>query len=253
MEATSLLETSAQCTVPDHTAAHSIGLVFVTVLESPRCLRTAGDSRFLKCQYVLATWRRVLVLLTWLAGAVAVAIGWLPRRHGLLLYTASGDDLHQSLSAPSLLFLPRPPIRRKLISSSVFLYFFPSFLYPGTVSGTAVACVICEVRMQTAVCWLVTPCDLVGLLIAVYEGPFASVVRAQVNVLAAGPSGTLLRVSQWRDNPQLARASSLPRFHDHSQTHHSRWDSSGRVISPLQRPLPDSTQHSPETDICVYD
>jgi hypothetical protein len=29
-----------------------------------------------------------------------------------------------------------------------------------------------------------------------------------------------------------------------SQTHHTRHDSSGRVISPTQRPLPDNTQHS---------
>jgi len=32
----------------------------------------------------------------------------------------------------------------------------------------------------------------------------------------------------------------------HSDT---RYDSSGRVISPLQRPLPDNTQHSQATDI----
>ena len=31
------------------------------------------------------------------------------------------------------------------------------------------------------------------------------------------------------------------------QTHHTRQDSSGRVISPSQRPLPDNTQHSQET------
>jgi len=29
---------------------------------------------------------------------------------------------------------------------------------------------------------------------------------------------------------------SLPSLHDHIQTHHSRWDSSGRVISLTQRP-----------------
>ena len=34
----------------------------------------------------------------------------------------------------------------------------------------------------------------------------------------------------------------------HSTTHHSRQDSSGRVISPSQRPLPDNTQHSQQTD-----
>ena len=32
-------------------------------------------------------------------------------------------------------------------------------------------------------------------------------------------------------------------------THHSRYDSSGRVISSSQRPLPDNTQHSQQTDI----
>jgi len=33
------------------------------------------------------------------------------------------------------------------------------------------------------------------------------------------------------------------------KTHHTRPDSSGRVISPSQRPLPDNTQHSQDTDI----
>ena len=37
----------------------------------------------------------------------------------------------------------------------------------------------------------------------------------------------------------------------HTLTHHSRWDSSGRVISPSQRSLPDNTQHSKQTDIHV--
>ena len=35
----------------------------------------------------------------------------------------------------------------------------------------------------------------------------------------------------------------------HSTTHHSWQESSGRVISSSQRPLPDSTQHSQVTDI----
>jgi hypothetical protein len=37
--------------------------------------------------------------------------------------------------------------------------------------------------------------------------------------------------------------------HDHTQTHHTRQESSGRVISPMQRPLPDNTQQPQETDI----
>ena len=48
---------------------------------------------------------------------------------------------------------------------------------------------------------------------------------------------------------QQAKASSLSRIHYHTQTHHTRQDSSGRVTSPTQRPLPDNTQHSQQTDI----
>ena len=35
----------------------------------------------------------------------------------------------------------------------------------------------------------------------------------------------------------------------HTTTHHNRYDSSWRVISPTQRPLPDNTQHSQQTNI----
>jgi len=35
----------------------------------------------------------------------------------------------------------------------------------------------------------------------------------------------------------------------HTATHHNRYDSSGLGIGPSQRPLPDTTQHSQETDI----
>jgi hypothetical protein len=45
----------------------------------------------------------------------------------------------------------------------------------------------------------------------------------------------------------------VPLIHEfsrsHTTTHHIRYDSSGRVISSLQRPLPDNTQHSQQTDI----
>jgi hypothetical protein len=56
----------------------------------------------------------------------------------------------------------------------------------------------------------------------------------------------------WRNSPQWAKASSLSTLRDHTQvdTHtHSRHDSSERVISPSQRPLPDNTQHSQQRDI----
>jgi len=35
----------------------------------------------------------------------------------------------------------------------------------------------------------------------------------------------------------------------HTTTHHSRYDSSGRVISSTQSPVPDKTQHSQQRDI----
>jgi len=52
----------------------------------------------------------------------------------------------------------------------------------------------------------------------------------------------------WRNIPYWARASCLCSPHDHTHTHHPRYDSSGREISPTQRLLPDKTQHSKETD-----
>ena len=57
--------------------------------------------------------------------------------------------------------------------------------------------------------------------------------------------------SPWRHNPQFARVSSLPRFQDHTHTHHTRQYSSGRVISPTQKPLRDNTRHSQETDTSI--
>ena len=49
--------------------------------------------------------------------------------------------------------------------------------------------------------------------------------------------------------PWWAKVSTLSRIHDHTQTHHTRQKSSGWVICPSQRPLPDNTQHSWETNV----
>ena len=38
-------------------------------------------------------------------------------------------------------------------------------------------------------------------------------------------------------------------LHDHSQTQYKGYDSSGRVIRPSLRPVPDNTQDSQQTDI----
>ena len=48
----------------------------------------------------------------------------------------------------------------------------------------------------------------------------------------------------WRNSPQCAMAPSFTRFLDHTQRRTSQYDSSVRVISPTQRPLLDSTQHT---------
>jgi hypothetical protein len=54
----------------------------------------------------------------------------------------------------------------------------------------------------------------------------------------------------WHCGPTRAMVSSFMRFFRPNTTaHHSRHDSSGRVISSSKRPLPDNTQHSQETDI----
>ena len=41
----------------------------------------------------------------------------------------------------------------------------------------------------------------------------------------------------------------MSRLHDHPQTHHIPYDSSGLVNSSSQRPLPANTQHVQQTDI----
>jgi len=48
----------------------------------------------------------------------------------------------------------------------------------------------------------------------------------------------------WRNRSWWAMASLLWKLHDYTQSHHTPWYSSGRVISSSQRPLPDNTQHS---------
>ena len=55
----------------------------------------------------------------------------------------------------------------------------------------------------------------------------------------------------WPNSPPWGRAS-LHKLHDHTTTHHIRFDSSGRVISPPHRPLPANTQHSQQTDIHAF-
>ena len=53
-----------------------------------------------------------------------------------------------------------------------------------------------------------------------------------------------------RDSPTVGQGLLLHEVSwSHTTTHHSRYDSSGRMISPSQRPLPDNTQHSQQTSM----
>jgi len=59
----------------------------------------------------------------------------------------------------------------------------------------------------------------------------------------------IIFLSPWRNNLQWVKASVLSRIHDHTQTLHTRKDSYGRVVGPMQGPLPDNTEHPEETNI----
>jgi hypothetical protein len=53
----------------------------------------------------------------------------------------------------------------------------------------------------------------------------------------------------WRSGPTCVMAYSFLKFLDDTTTHNSRQDSSGRVISSSQWPLPENTKHSQQTNI----
>ena len=75
------------------------------------------------------------------------------------------------------------------------------------------------------------------------------------NHIIQGPSLYFFSLSLDAIAPEwaLAAPSSFTRifvvFRSHTTTHHSQQNSSGRVISSSQRPLPDNTQHSRQTNI----
>ena len=72
---------------------------------------------------------------------------------------------------------------------------------------------------------------------------------AEQELAAAVNTSDTYIILPWRNIRQWAKASSLSRIHDHTQTHHALWDSSEWVISPTQRPLRGITQESQETGI----
>ena len=69
-------------------------------------------------------------------------------------------------------------------------------------------------------------------------------------VSLADPSSIFSWFSSWLDGPQWAREASLSRLHDHTQTHHIRQDSPGRVNGPSQRHLPDNTHKTHNRHPC---
>jgi len=75
------------------------------------------------------------------------------------------------------------------------------------------------------------------------------------NLIKSAHSLVTLSMFCWqffsRNPTALTRANvtSLVKFRNHTQTHNTRWDSSGRGIDPSHRPLPDCTRHSQQIDI----
>jgi hypothetical protein len=57
----------------------------------------------------------------------------------------------------------------------------------------------------------------------------------------AGHLKTQICSPLWRFNPIPSHGLNLRGLRNHTHTHHTRYDSSGRVISPSQRPLPHTT------------
>jgi hypothetical protein len=112
---------------------------------------------------------------------------------------------------------------------------------------------------------------LLALVTDVVEAPVSSifrVVQANLNIDTAGFPGKYVAIDLLvrRRIPEVFSLSTVTLFsvalrpnarhglilevyRSHTKTHHSRWDSSGRVISSSQQPLPDNTQHSQQTSI----
>ena len=63
------------------------------------------------------------------------------------------------------------------------------------------------------------------------------------------PRTNVSRFLLWLDSPYCATVSFVSKLHYHTQEHHTREDSSARVIGPSQRPLTENKQHSQETNI----
>ena len=63
-------------------------------------------------------------------------------------------------------------------------------------------------------------------------------------------SSSLWFVCFWRESLPVGQGILIHEVsRSQTTTHHSRLNSSGRVINPSQRPLPDNTQHSQQTNI----
>jgi len=72
------------------------------------------------------------------------------------------------------------------------------------------------------------------------------VAEIRLRILRSSPAPT---PSQWRNSYTATRGPGplLSILHDYTQTRHIRWGSSGQVISPTQRPLPDNIHQKTHT------
>ena len=96
-----------------------------------------------------------------------------------------------------------------------------------------------------------------GIAFGVKINPLNAELNPICNLLALLGAHHFLHVSRIRVKlltfrrlmPYTYGAPILDVSRSHTTTQHSRWDSSGRVISSSQRPLPDNTRHSQQTNI----
>ena len=103
----------------------------------------------------------------------------------------------------------------------------------------------------TAVAALVLPLER-GCSSAVGRGRAGRHCAVEVRLIHLTPCHRIFFFRFWRHSPPVGQGLLMHEVsRSHTTTHHSRYDSSRRVISSSQRLLPDNTQHSQQTSIRI--
>ena len=104
-------------------------------------------------------------------------------------------------------------------------------------------------RMRIA-CWVNKPTNTHSECVILIAFPIQQWLQERTSVLRYTYSTLpVFLFCLWRCGPTRAMTSSFLRFLDYTQRRITVGRTPGRVISASQRPLPDNTQHSQQTDI----